>query len=167
MTDQELLNKILIGTYTMTDALRRIRGVRQFILNQLFASKISEFNAENSADAAWLSGLGADFYKEFTQSNVYSRVDNIEAELKKISPLVLYLPFEIPGGEIVRVGMKLRGSFGPNFLLEFRIDPNLIAGCALVWKNIYRDYSLRQKINDNREKILGMLKSELATKVLH
>lgn len=156
-----LLDKILLGTYTYTDALRRVRTLKQYLLNQVFASALTNFSAASEADNAWLSGLGAEVYSQFTQQNIYTLSDQLEAEIKKITPLIMYLPFEIPMGEVVRVGMKLRQEHGKRFLVEFRIDPNLIAGPALVWNSIYKDYSIRAKIEENRSQILDIIKSYL------
>lgn len=158
-TPKELLDRILASTYSMTDAIRRLRSVKQFLINQLFASAISEFSADTQADTAWLSGLGADFFKNFNQNNVYQLIEEIDKELKKVQPLVIYLPFEMPAGEVVRVGLYLRKTFGPTFLVDIKIDPNLIAGCALAWNNSYKDYSLRVKISENKLKILEIIKS--------
>ncbi len=158
---QAILDKILNGTYTLTDAIRRIKAVRQFILNQVFASAIGQFTAANEVDTAWLSSLGADFYAQFTPQNVYTLMDNAERELNKIPVLNIYLPFEIPQGEIVRVGGKLRTDYGKNFLVDFKIDPNLIAGCALVWNSVYKDYSVRQRIEDNRPAIINIIRGYL------
>src|SRR5687768_16556209 len=103
---QPLIDKMLTSTYTYNDAIRRIRAVKQFILNQLFASALTNFSSTNEADTAWLSSLGAEFYSQFNQNNVYQMMAKLEEEIKKIQPLIIYLPFEIPAGEIVRVGMK-------------------------------------------------------------
>ncbi|MDO8429725.1 MAG: hypothetical protein Q7S88_03785 [Candidatus Daviesbacteria bacterium] len=162
MTNAELIDKLLIGTYTKTDAIRRIRSLHQFLENQLFASRISEFTASSSADVAWLSGLGADFMKEFTTENMYLKVEDLDTQIKKIQALIIYLPFEVPQGEVVRLGLRMRKDFGANFLLEFRFDPTLIAGCALVWNNIYKDYSVKKKINLNKEIILTSIREYLA-----
>ena len=34
------------------------------------------------------------------------------------------------------------------------VDPRLIAGAALVWKGVYRDYSLRAKLEQKRQELL-------------
>lgn len=158
---QAILDKILTGTYTYTDALRRIKAVRQFILDQVFASAIGSFTASNEVDTAWLSSLGADFYGQFNPQNVYELMDQVEKKLNTLQVLVIYLPFEIPQGEVVRVGGKLRAEYGQNFLVDFKIDPNLIAGCALVWNSIYKDYSVRQRIEDNRAQIINIIRGYL------
>lgn len=156
-----IVDRILLGTYTYTDALRRVRTLKQYLLNQVFASALKNFSAESEADNAWLSGLGAEVFSLFTQQNIYLLSDQIEQSIKKITPLIIYLPFEIPQGEVVRVGMKLRQDYGKHFLVEFRIDPNLIAGPAFVWNSIYKDYSVRSRIEQNRQQILDIIKGYL------
>ncbi len=158
---EQLVDKVLLGTYTYTDALRRVRTLKQFLLNQVFASALANFSAENEADNAWLSGLGTEVMSQFNQQNIYAQTLEIENSIKKIQPMIIYLPFEIPQGEVVRVGMKLRADYGPHFLVDFRFDPNLIAGPALVYKSIYKDYSVRAKIEENSQQIIGIVKGYL------
>lgn len=158
---QPLVDKMLASTYTSTDAMRRLRAIKQFILNQLFASAIQSFGSGDEADSAWLPSLGTDFYAAFNQNNVYATMEDLERAIRGIKPLLIYLPFEIPQGEMVRVGMKLRTEYGKNFLVDFKVDPTLIAGCALVWKSIYRDYSVRGKIHQHKSEIIEIVRSYL------
>lgn len=162
-TIQPLINKVLASTYTINDVNRRLRTIKQFILNQLFASALTNFSSANESDTAWLSSLGAEFYSQFNQNNVYTLMSKLESGINKIQPLIIYLPFDIPEGEVVRVGLKLRAQFGQNFLLDFKIDPELIAGCAFVWNSTYKDYSVRGKIQDHQQEILNIIKGYLNT----
>lgn len=153
-----LLDKILASTYTTNDVYRRLRALKQFLLNQLFASAIQSFSATNETDSAWLSSLGPEFYSQFNQNNIYQVLAGLEEAVKNTQPLVIYLPFEIPEGEVVRVGMKIRQDMGKTLLLNFKVDPSLIAGCAIVWNSQLKDYSARAKIVQNREAILGIIR---------
>ncbi|OGE27009.1 hypothetical protein A3H85_01245 [Candidatus Daviesbacteria bacterium RIFCSPLOWO2_02_FULL_40_8] len=153
-----LLDKILTSTYTTNDVYRRIRALKQFLLNQLFASAIQSFTSSSESDSAWLSSLGTEFYAQFNQQNIYQMIEALEKQVKSIQPLIIYLPFEIPEGEVVRIGMKIRTDLGKNLLLNFKVDPTLIAGCAIVWNSQLRDYSARARINQNKPQILSIIK---------
>ena len=85
-------------------------------------------------------------------------IEALEKQVKSIQPLIIYLPFEIPEGEVVRIGMKIRTDLGKNLLLNFKVDPTLIAGCAIVWNSQLRDYSARARINQNKPQILSIIK---------
>jgi len=43
----------------------------------------------------------------------------------------------------------------PRLVFDFKVDPSLIGGCAFVYKGVYKDYSLRARISDNKDKIIG------------
>jgi F0F1-type ATP synthase delta subunit len=90
-----------------------------------------------------------------TPQNIYATFETLEKDIKTIEPLILYLPYELPDEEISQIGTKLRADYGNKFLIEVNIDPNLIAGCALSFKGIYKDYSIKQKIADNKQQILS------------
>ncbi len=76
-----------------------------------------------------------------------------KAEIAAIEPLHLLLPRELPDGELEKIVGKLRKSYGPNFLVEIKFQGDLIGGCTMSYKGIYKDYSLHNKIVQNREKI--------------
>ncbi len=162
---KDLLEQILAETYTQTEALQRLRVLRELIFLQLFGE-----GEKKTIDApitppvqqtGWMASFDRQIFKTFTKDNVYKIFNEIEAEIKKIRPLVVFVPFELPEIGITAIGQYLRKNFGKNFLFETKIDPAIIAGTALVWNGIYKDYSVRQKIIENRKQILEMMKGYL------
>lgn len=159
----QLLDQILAQTYTKEQALIRLHVLRDLVLVKLFGKeKAASFNKTGHhspmQQTSWIVSLGPDIYKHFNRKNVYKIFNTLEEEITKIQPLVVYLPFEIPVNELSAVGVNLRKNYGKRFLLETKLDPSLIAGTALVWNGIYKDYSIRKKIADNRQLILKTLK---------
>lgn len=152
----EILSIVLQETYTFTDALRRAKVLRQFLMHKLFGG-IDDKNAYRQDDIQWLDGLGGQFYSQFTKDNFYGVLKQLEDSLHKFQPLVIYVPFEMPEHEIARLGNYLRQAYGKNFLIEVKIDPSLIAGCALVWGGLYQDYSIRKRISSNKEAIISLM----------
>ncbi len=71
-------------------------------------------------------------------------------EIKAIEPLYFYLPFELPEEEILKISSKLRRDYGKQFLIETRVDPQLLGGCALSYKGVYKDYSLKDRLNKTK-----------------
>ena len=160
MSTQELLDLILANTYTHSQASKRLRLLKEIAVNRLFAEPKKEGSTADvvmDEQQTWLQSLDTNIYRHFTQENVYKTFDDLEKAVKQINPLVIYVPIEIPDKELTKLGEKLRQDYGKNFLMEVRIDPTLIAGPSLVWNGIYKDYSLRQKINDSRQTILSTL----------
>ena len=112
-------------------------------------------------DQAWFNSLGADFFRQFNASNVNTLLEELEAGIKKITPLTVYISFEMDTDEINKLGMWLRKEINPSIVFETKIDPSLIGGCALSWKGILRDYSLRAKIQAEQTEILASFKSSM------
>lgn len=164
MAAQDLLNQLLKDTYTEITALRRLRVLRAVITAKLFTRegvKLEEISEESSQDQFWINSLDKNFWENFSRDNVYHLFDDLQKELAAIQPLTIFLPIELPPAEINRLGQYLRESYGANFLMEIKYDPNLIAGPALARKGIYRDYSLHQKMVENRQSILESIKKQL------
>lgn len=155
---QQLLNKILEKTYTVNDLARRIRYIKQIAENQVFNSLNNTIESFQN-DAEWINSLGGDFFKSFNRENVYELTEALEKSVNSMKKLVLYLPFELPPEQTVEIGQKLRQDFGPNFIFDPKINPNLIAGCALVWNGVYHDYSVHGRIQEKQSDILSVFRT--------
>ncbi len=155
-----LLGIFLANTYSTYQARTRLLVLKQHLETRFFNKAQG---SQDPANITWLQSLGEDFFHEINQMNAYQVLGNLEKEIKKMSTLTLFIAFSMPDEEVNRLGVWLRMVMitRPNLLLEIKIDPNLLAGCALSWKGIYRDYSLRQRIETNKEKIIANLKNYL------
>ncbi len=69
-----------------------------------------------------------------------------KAEIVAIEPLHLFLPRGLPDGELEKIVGKLRKSYGPKFLVEIKFQGDLIGGCAMSYKGVYKDYSIKNKL---------------------
>lgn len=159
-----MLDKLLTNTYTKTDALKRLRLLKEFVILKLFGGGEQKFTLE---DLAWLeSFLGKnpqeatkdELFKNFQPNSVYHDFEDLENSIKNIQTLTIYLPISLPLENIVEIGKYLKESYGPNFLIDLKYDPTLVAGAALAWKGIYKDYSIKQKLQGNHEQILNLIK---------
>lgn len=159
MATTDLLEVILSNTFIKSLALKKVVVLRNNLVNKLFKGEStplpSQSNVEDPKIASWAQDLNPAVFSNITQANVYSTFDTLESILKAIEPLILYIPYELPEKEIVQIGTKLRSDYGPHFLIEINIDPNLIAGCALSYKGVYKDLSVKQRISDHRKEILS------------
>ena len=155
----DIFQKIAINTYTVHDMAHRVRILRSYLEMQIFKKYVEADQAPE--DQAFINSLGGEFLKQFNSDNIAQIFEAVEKKISQITPLVIYLPFEMPAQEIDRLGLNLRKDFGQNFFYEIKFDPDLIAGCALVWKGIYKDYSLRSTIAQKREEILESFKGHI------
>lgn len=157
--EKNLFNKFLANSYFTQEIRARFNVLRAYLIAQFYNSKPeNEFKPE---ELVWLKSLGTDFYKDFNRTNVYQLLDFIDAEIKKIKPLIIYTAFEISELEEGKLGLWLRKNFGADIIAQLKIDPNLIGGCALSWKGIYKDYSLKARIDQKHAEIITSLRGLL------
>lgn len=160
--EDKLFSTILNETYTQASLNRRLRALRTYINLRLFTKemgpKAEDFDPD---DLHWLISLGDDFYLKFNKDNFDNLLDAFEKKIPNLPVLTIFIPFDMPGGEQIHMGELLRKRYGRGFLFEIKHDGELLAGCALVWKGVYRDYSIRHRIEENKARVLANLKGFL------
>lgn len=149
----DLLSTILMSTYSLTQLRHRVRILKLNLIKTFFGSS-AENLALSPSDLNWLKSLPADFYQRFTKDSVYQIFADLEEKSKHLPILTMYLAFEPDEATLNQIGLFVRKAFGLVLLLDVRLDPSLIAGTALAWKGVYRDYSLRTKIDSKKSEIL-------------
>ncbi len=154
-----VLSLILKDTYTLTLLKHRLSILKSHLVSHFFTDKTED--STNQADLAWIKSLPDDFYKKFDKDNVYEYFSIAESEIEDLTTLIIYLPFQTDEHIEAQIGELTRKIFNPNLMLDCKYDPNLIAGCALVWKGIYKDYSLRVKIEERKAEVLESFKKYL------
>jgi hypothetical protein len=173
----DLIKPIIISSITKNQAIRRVRIVKDFTNYILFENShegdfkkaLSDYserrqrkhltNSHSPEDLLFVESLGRDYFAKFTAQNVNEIFSNIEEKLNEGKIITLYIAFDIPETELKNIGSWCKNSYGELTLLEISFDPNLIGGCALSYNGVYKDFSLRQKIYDNRIPILESLTS--------
>lgn len=157
----DILNTILQNTYTQTQLKHRVRLLKSYIEKTLFTTD-GNLKDASLADINWLRSLPDAFYKNFNRENIYQKFSEIEPEIEKLSALTLYLSFEPNDEAISYIGELVRKTFAnAGLLIDIKIDPLLIAGCALSFKGVYKDYSLRAKIEEKKAQIMENFKQFL------
>jgi len=159
-----ILTTFLKETYYQGQISHRLQVLRSFLLKHFFNASQVQIS---QLDSDWLKSLGDDFLKNFTQQagtsgsqlNVYQVLEKLEKDVKKLPTLTVYLPFEMPDEEKNKLGLYLRTNFKKDLIFEIKLDPDLIGGAALSWKGVHKDYSLRERIDQNHDKVLSSLKS--------
>lgn len=148
------LKTVLSNTYTKSSLMSRMILLRQFLEYQFFrphqnsnlfylindyfsAEKISrdEFNAFTLWDY--------EFFNQFNRENFYARLESLEKESDLLPLVGVFLPFHPPIYEIPRLALWLRKNVSGETLMDLKFDQSLIGGCALVWRGVYHDFSLR------------------------
>lgn len=156
----EILPTILKDTFTLIQLRHRLKVLKSHLLKALFGGKDQYLISRE--DLNWLATLPQTFFKNFTKDNVYKILDDIQKRCDQLPALTIYLPIEAGDNICLQIGSYARQSFANSqILLDTKFDQSLIAGCALVWRGMYRDYSLRAKIESKKEEILGSFKKFL------
>lgn len=155
----DLLAAILKDTYSQTQLKHKLNILKSYLLQNFFGGK--ETQSLEQTDLSWLKSLPSSFFKNFNKDNIYQIFTWLEKEKIKLKTLTIYLTFEPDDLSLSSIGTYARRVFGNNLLLDIKYDPNLIAGAALVWQGIYRDYSLRTGIEQKKAEILQSFKKYL------
>ncbi len=158
-----LLEKVLQNTYTLGVLKKRVKALKQKVNIELFNLKVDPKHQENE-HIAWINSLGKDFFKVFTRDDFQQVFEELDRQISEIQPLVIYFAYEPGPSQIILIGGWLRQNLGKNFIYDIKLDYSLIGGCAFVWKGVYKDYSVKAKITQNREQILESFRNFLKQK---
>lgn len=150
--DQEILNAIFKDTYSLAQLKHRVNILKSNLCKAFFNGS-GETVQLSVQDSNWLKSLPESFYKKFNKDNVYKIFTDIEKETVTLPVLTLHLTFEPDDAALSQIGAFARKTFGIPLILDIKLDPQLIAGAALAWKGVMRDYSLRAKIEEKKAEI--------------
>lgn len=148
----EILAAILKDTYSLSQLKHRLRILKNNLLQNFFGK--SGEGSTSPEELSWLKTLPPAFYQKFTKDNVYEIFSGLDSGALKLNTLTLYLSFTPDDSTIAEIGSFARKSFGtPALLLDIKLDPRLIAGTALSWKGVYKDYSLRAQLTVKKQEL--------------
>lgn len=174
--DEQTAQLFLSNTFTRHEATRRLQLIKDLVNYRLFdcapgtdlATILPQFKqklegeleqAHTEADLQFIGTLGEKFINNFNPTRLSEQFQVLEDLIKNCKLVMLYIPFEIPEVEIKKLGVWFKQNLGNNSLFEIEFDSNLIGGCAISYNGIYRDYSIKQRIDDNKKRVLDILLS--------
>ncbi len=159
--EQPILDIILKDTYSLSQLKHRLRILKSNLLKTFFGGESQDLSLATQ-DLNWLKSLPESFYQKFTKDNIYQILSDLEKEIPNLPTLTVYLTFEPDDATLAQLGSVARKTFSsPSLVLDIKLDLNLIAGAALVWKGVYKDYSLRAKIESKKLEIFEGFKKFL------
>ena len=149
MTEDQLLKTIIDSSYLKADVLRRTRIVREYLEQQFYTpgdkKNLKDFLADSKAseaDVEVIEKWGQEFFKSFTKENAYDVLEKVNAMVKDLPTMNLYVPVELASDETPKLGKWVRDNVSKDVLIELHVDSSTIGGCALAWDGVYSDYSL-------------------------
>lgn len=149
--DNQLLKTVLKDIYFLSQVRARLKLLRLFLNQKFFNSQFDETSLPE-ADLNWLKSLGEDTHKQFTHLNTEEILQKLEQDVQQIETVKLFVAAELPQSGILKIGRWLGQNY-PGFLFDIKIDPDLIGGAALSYKGIYKDYSLKARIEERKEEL--------------
>lgn len=156
----QILNTILNDTYSLTALKHKLNVLKSYLLQNLFGAQAPKLD-EEAKDLVWLKSLPPPFFQQFNKDNVYNIFFDMEKQINSLKVLTIYLTFEPDEQTLSQIGVHVRQTFNQLLLLDIKYDPRLIAGAALVWNGVYKDYSLRQTLAQKKAMILESFKKFL------
>lgn len=156
--DDDLFNILLTDIYTLSTLRQRIKVLKSYFSKIFFGRADLVLNENN---IVWINSLPKDFLEKFDKNNITQSIAELEKKMSQLQPLTVYLPFEANEEAIKLIGGMARKLFNPKLFLDIKYDPMLLAGCALSWKGIYKDYSLKKRIDERKIEILAGFKTFL------
>lgn len=153
-----ILSTILKDTYSIHQLRHRLNILKNSLLENFFNSPSQSLT---QADLSWLKSLPPALLSQFNKDNIYTIFGQLQKEITTLKLLVIYLTFEPDNDSLANIGNYTRKLYGLSLLLDIKYDPNLIAGAALVWKGVYKDYSLRAKIEEKKSEVSESFKKFL------
>lgn len=154
----DLFNILLTDTYTLSALRHRTRVLKSYFSKIFFGTADSVLDEH---DIIWINSLSKDFLAKFDKNNTTQKIAEFEKKIGQLQPLAVYISFEANDDAVKLIGGMARELFNPKLLLDIKHDPSLLAGCALSWKGIYKDYSLHSRIQERKLAILQSFKKFL------
>lgn len=157
---EQKLSIILQNTYSLSSLKIRMRVLKNYLAKSFFGG--IDIKIDNKRDLAWLNSLPKTFFDNFNKSNMMESLTQLNHLTEQLQTITIYLAFEVTSEAEEQIGIKVRTTLEkPNLLLDIRYNPSLLAGAAFVWNGIYRDYSLKSRIEDRKVVILDSFKKFL------
>lgn len=170
---KDLASYLLPQTYSKTQAIKRLRLINKLLNFIFFESKASQdlktnlklfreaalerSSPEDLKELDFIARLDPKFFELFKANLLHLQLKQLEEKVLGSKNIVLYIPFEIPDLEMERIGAWFKQNLGQETIFEINFDPSLVGGLAISVNGAYRDFSLRQKIADNKADILRLL----------
>jgi hypothetical protein len=164
----------LSKVYTKPQAYKALRAIKDFInfrsfeagQGRDFAGCLSEFEKVYSQKASGqdlalyfrlVKSYGEVFFNYFNPALLSDQLAFLERAIESAKTVMMRIPFEMPPADTEKIGLWFKANFGSDAMFDVMYDASLIGGCTLSFKGVEKDYSLRQRINQNKTQIIQAL----------
>lgn len=147
----DTLQIILQDSYSLSSVKHHLRVLKAQLSRGFFGAEAIKDLSD--ADLIWISSLPKDFLTRFNKDNLSQIFSELEAKINQIQTLIIYIPFESNDEIAKAISTKIKETFQKQILLDIKLDPGLIGGCALSFKGIYKDFSIRARIEEKKSEL--------------
>ena len=147
MNVRQIEQIILNNTYTKSDFLKRLTIIREYLEAKFFTDSQLSFSdfldklKVSLYEREALIRFDDSFFGLFTKDNLYQLIKGLTENLKSLPLLTLYTPVMLDDLQLDELGKWFRQNLNPELIMDIRINPLLVSGCAYVWKGKYKDLS--------------------------
>lgn len=115
-------------------------------------------NAGNQTYQHWLKEFAnSDEAKTISVSNYSKWISDLKELVESTPKIIVYVPFVFPEAKLGQLHKTAVEAVGQFVYLDIKFDEDLLAGCAIVWKGNYKDYSLRSTLRSKQEGVKKLL----------
>ncbi len=150
---------MLSNTYTYSTMRHRIRLLKAILNNRIFGSKL--YINPTPEDITWFNSLPQTFLNSINKDNLTEFINHLEISLEKTPVLVVNISFDPTYTAETQIGEFCRKNFSSFQLININYNPSLVAGCALVWNGVSKDYSIKARMAQYRDSIMESFKMTL------
>src|SRR5688500_15481385 len=104
---REIVTHITEQSTTLHQLIRRIRILKVSLEIKFYGKEITE-DTLTEEDQNWLSSQTEDFWHNFSRENFSWLFEDIEEEMLKVIPLIVYVPFEITSSQTDDLGRYIK-----------------------------------------------------------
>lgn len=155
--EEKILDELLKDAYTLEEFRKKYQVFKKGVEAKLYHKDDSE---QTTSEA---EGESMDKLVSEIKSGDFVRVtEYIEDFMRNHEALAIYFVFMPEKAQIKDIGNWLRTNLkNPRQIFQVKVDPALIGGCAIAYKGVYKDYSLKAKIAANKEKIVSEFRKNI------
>ncbi len=159
-----VLTALLPFTFRQSDLAYRLGLLREFLEFCFFtqqstsasAAAIAPFSAvgrHGLGDIGFLQKLSPEVFASFQSGSFHAVLDQALREAKALPTLRLTVAVVLPTEEVTVLGQWARQAVGERIMLELSVDPEIAAGCQLLWHDTIHEYSLGTRLRKNEAQL--------------
>lgn len=164
-----LLEHILESTYTATDLHRRVRLLQECLEATFYDQPkmrvlplVDRWHREVGGrvernDKQVFASLDLQILEDLTPMNLSTKIHDVVRESEKIPVMTIYLPVHFGQTELAPMAAWCRTEVAPGMVFDIEVNPQVVGGCAFVYKDTHFDWSLRKYMRAKKGMVTTLL----------